>query len=211
MGPVSLAIEPAFYDHTVDLYEGDTLADVRYGRWNDRNGPGGRYLLPARLSGSDYSGSLVEASNYRSFTETYADGADQWWTHTPGGHATYGVLIDRASIPAEIVIDVAEFLGALEDYPIADDDLHSTMEIEAQGEAWERWARREFVQALETAHDLDLDAADDDRTFELFQRASDTANVYWENQQGTDVYINVERVAAAVSESEARALVAAGA
>lgn len=208
-------IEPGPNDHVVDLYEGDTLEDVRYGRWHDRKD--GRYLLPALLSGSDYSGSLVERSNYDKWQELYADGQDVWWTHTPGGHGTFGVLIDMQGVPDDISRDVAELLNALNDYPLADEELHSEMEMEAQEEAWRSWAERDFAHGLqkkfagddELEQILDGVLTDDDMLIKLrslFEDARKAANEYWENQQGDEMYINMKRIVAKVSKQDIKDL-----
>lgn len=185
-------VEPGPNDHVVDLYDGDELKDVRYGRWRDAKD--GRYLLPAYLSGSDYSGSLVEQANHRKFSEEFSDGEDEWWTNTPGGHGTFGILIDMRGVPDDISTDVAEFLNGLQDYPLADEELHSEMEMEAQNEAWESWAKNDFKRGLERRFDVDLDGVDDEKLFELFREACDRSNTYWENQQGDEMYIDMERV-----------------
>ena len=156
-------VEPGPNDEVVDLYEGDELKDVRYGSW--RQNKNGRYLVPAALSGSDYSGSLVEKSNYRKWMTLYKDGQDEWWTHAPGGHGTYAVVIDMKAVPGDISTDVAEFLAALNDYPLADEELHSEMEMEAQEEAWKNWAERDF------AKDLQKKFAGDEKLASFLQRA----------------------------------------
>lgn len=167
----------------------------RYGRWEVR--PDGRYEVPDLLSGSDYSGCLVQRSNHDVWRETFADGEDQWWCSVIGGYCTYAIVIDMEAITD----DAREFLDALEGYCIADDDHHSNMEMEAQSEAWESWTRRDFIQALEKrfdAEDLDV-AADKIALFELFYETSDRIGEYWVNEQGSDMYINVDKIVKAVT------------
>jgi hypothetical protein len=209
--PKNATVEPGPNDHVVDLYDGDELKDVRYGRWHDRKN--GRYLLPDLLSGSDYSGSLVQKANYRKFSEDFADGEDTWWTNVPGGHGTYGILIDMQGVPDDISTDVAEFLNSLHDYPLADEDLHSEMEMEAQEEAWNGWAERDFARALEKkfAGDEELepvleDVLTDDEKLkklrELFEDAREKANEYWVNEQGDEMYINIDRIVKKVTKAD---------
>jgi hypothetical protein len=173
---------------------------LRYGRWNQRKD--GRYLVPALLSGSDYSGSLVQKSNHKSFSETFADGENKWWADAPGGHSTYAVVIDMQAVPEDKEEEVAEFLNALSDYPLADESLHSEMEMEAQNEAWEDWGRKDFRKAIEATYEVDLDKAEEElgeevlnrKLSDLFYKASDKANEYWANEQGDSMWIDMERV-----------------
>lgn len=210
-----VAVEPGPNDEVVDLYDGDELKNVRYGRWEQRRN--GHYLIPAALSGSDYSGNLVNKSNYRKWMELYKDGDDEWWTTAPGGHGTYAVVIDMKSVPDDISTDVAEFLNALNDYPLADDELHSEMEVEAQEEAWNNWAERDFADLLrkkfagdeELEPILDEILTDDDMLIKLrklFDEAQKAANVYWENQQGDEMWIDMKRIVAKVKEQDIRDL-----
>lgn len=209
--PRNATVEPGPNDHVVDLYDGDELKDARYGRWHDRKN--GRYLLPDLLSGSDYSGSLVQRANHRSFSEMFADGEDEWWTNVPGGHGTYGILIDMKGVPDDISTDVAEFLNALHDYPLADEEMHSEMEIEAQEEAWNSWAERDFAHDLQKKFGddpklepvLDEVLMDDEllkKLRDLFEDARERANEYWVNEQGGEMWIDLKRVLAKVSKED---------
>jgi hypothetical protein len=205
-------VESGPNDHVVDLYDGETLEDVRrYGQW--REARNGRYLLPALLSGSDYSGSLVERANYQKFSDEYKSGLNEWWVYTPGGHGTYGILIDMQGVPDDVSTEVAEFLNGLNDYPLADEELHSEMKMEAQEEAWKSWAERDFAKDLQKkfANDpkletvLDEVLSDDDLLVKLrtlFDDAQEKANVYWENQQGDEMYIDMKRVVAKVTKAD---------
>jgi acyl carrier protein len=198
----NIKVEAGPNDRVVDLYKDDKLKDIRYGRWNDKPRGDGRYLLPAYLGGSDYSGSIVERSNFKAFQEKFGDGEDEWWTNAIGSHGTFALLIDMQGVPEDIEEEVAEFLNALHDYPVADDDLHSQMEMEAQNEAWDSWAKKDFIKALEKKFDVELDDVDDEKIFELFHEACDSSNTYWENQQGDEMYIDLDRVVKKIKETD---------
>jgi hypothetical protein len=187
-------IQLGAHDLRVDSWEGNaTLADFRhYGDWTDRKD--GRFFVPGLLSGSDYSGSLVERSNHKAFEEAFSRGENKWWKTVYGGHGTFAVVIDLKKVPKKRETELKDFFNALENYPLADEDLHSNMEIEAQDEAWKSWARGDFKKALEKHFGFTFDEVDDEKVFELFQRASDRANEYWINEQGGDMWIDVEKV-----------------
>lgn len=178
-----------------DLSEG-----LRYGSWD--LDPSGLCVVPRLLSGSDYSGSLVERSNHDAWARDFADGDGKWWAHAVGSHGTYAIVIRAWAVPEDQEEAVTEFLAGLQDYPLADEGLHSGLEIEAQNEAWDRWARTDFRRALEKAHGADLDHVDGERLWDLFGRASERSGRYWENQSGPDMWIDVDKVAAEVTAEE---------
>ena len=190
-------------DDLVDLHD-DDLAKLHYGSWD--RAKDGRYLVPGLLSGSDYSGSLVTQSNHKAFSEQFSDGEDVWWTSAPGGHGTYSIVIDTQGVPEDDQAGVEDFLNGLQDYPLADEDLHSQMEMEAQEEAWEDWTEHDFKQALERKFEVEFDEVDSSKLRELFEGASDKANEYWVNEEGGNMWIQVEKVAAKVTEDDLVAL-----
>ena len=190
-----LELTPGPNDDLVDLWDEDkSLSSLRYGNW--RSSKTGRYLLPAGLSGSDYSGSLVEKSNLRAWEEEFGDGDGEWWTNTPGGHGTYALVIDTQNVPEDLNDKVVEFLNAVYSYPVVDETLMGEMELESQAEAWDNWARSDFESALEKEFDVEFDKVDGDKLYELFREACNSANEYWVNESGGESYINVKRVVA---------------
>jgi hypothetical protein len=172
---------------------------MRYGSWYDR--PAGEWFVSNHLCYSDYSGGLVNVANYRAFLREFVGESEDagelpsWLMHLSGDFATQGLAVEVAGAPPE----VWEFLGALEDYPLADDELLSELEQEASEEAWERWARADFVKAVANALGYELDECPDEVLAELFRETAESAGVYWENQDGPDMWIDVERVAAALA------------
>lgn len=181
--------------------------NIRYGAWDDDKD--GHYIVPNYLSGSDYSGGLVERSNYEVFEETFAEGHDVWWTHTPGGHGTFGVIIDCSKVPESVEKELTEFLNALEQYPCIDDEHHSRMEMEAQDDAWDNWARRDFISLLEKKFDVELsdDKEDNAEWGEVFENACNAANVYWANEQGDSMWIDLKRVVEKVNLEDIAAII----
>lgn len=207
-GPNDMQCEISEYYRRDFSADGSLPEQLSYGAVNPANygNARGPYFAPAYLGGSDYSGTLVHVSNHRVFCDTFKAGQGVWWSSLYGGHGTFGVLIDPSRVPADIVTEVAEWLAGLDDYPLADEDDHSELEMEAQNAAWEAWARADFKRELEAQHECDLSDVGDDALFELFRTGEDRANVYWENQQGSEMYIDVDAVAGAVTADEVTAL-----
>jgi hypothetical protein len=95
-----------------------------------------------------------------------------------------------------------DLMGRLDDYPILDESLYGEMEIEAQNESWELWARRDFIRAVESALDVTLDESDSSAMLTAFENARERSNTYWEGDS-----IDVERIAQAVTYDDVRALI----
>jgi hypothetical protein len=210
-------------------WRGGDEIDTSYGRWNEVTkdspiDPAEIYVLPDYCSGSDYSGSLIEVTNYKTLLammpSEYEDGVE-YITYS-GGHGTFALAIRIDALTEEIL----ETLESLDDYPLLDESLHSELEIEAQNEAWDSWAKSDFKTELgrymwtvfesstradqraeesDEAYHARLDAAEEylseecgeigeSALCELFYKMADRANVYWENEQGSDMAIDVERV-----------------
>jgi|WetSurMetagenome_2_1015567.scaffolds.fasta_scaffold70884_2 hypothetical protein len=189
-------------DQLVTIDRGARMTQLRYGQWRDD--PRGECLVPGYLSYSDYSGSLVEKSNHDAWLEKFSDGLDVWWWEAIGGHGTCAVVIKLPDVPDEEEEDVGEFLNHLQVYHLADEDLHSKLESEAQDEAWKNWARRDFVRAIEKKFKVTIsdDEVDDELLLTIFHESAEKANEYWGNQEGPDVYIDVDKIAKKVTRED---------
>jgi hypothetical protein len=170
---------------------------MRYGSW-DRGAPSDKTIWAelGYATGSDYSGSLVEVSNYNGLCELLEEHHPEGsvpvvWCRTHGGHGTFGLLV-RYELLAE---EVREAIDGLEDYPLLDNEAHSELECEAQNEAWESWAKRDFERAV-CKHYGECDWPEGVDSYELFHVASDRASEYWINEQGSDMWIRLEPIVA---------------
>lgn len=161
-------------------------------------------IVPDGLSYSDYSGSLIEVSNSRKWKELFADEEDVVWTRTAGSHGTSAIVILASAITPEM----QEVWNALSEYPLIDDEDHSSLEIETQGEEWARSVEEDFKRAihkkLEDEDETLLDAFSTDQIYELFEFFRERANIYWENNQGQSMYIDVGRIVDRASERSIR-------
>lgn len=162
----------------------------------DQGSPDERHVwfMPDYTSGSDYGGQLVERSNYEVLYEeaeklSEEHGSD-WFQCLHGGHGSYGILFHVIRTPDAII----EMLAGLEDYPLLDEEKHSEMEFEAEDEAWSNWGRSEYKSALEKAFNGDADEVTMDVIDEHFAHARDAANVYWVNESGDSMYIDIARI-----------------
>ena len=160
--------------------------------------PGEIYFYVPCASGSDYSGSTVERSNYKVFTETYGD--KDFVFSAYGGHGTYAAVVGLTGLLGcddDTFEEICNALEGLEDYPCIDDEALSELEMESADEAWDSWASGDFVRAVERKFEdeaeLELPSGDALRT--LFEDKRESANVYWYNEgYGHDMYVDVDRV-----------------
>jgi hypothetical protein len=195
---MSLNVKIGSHDQVVDLWERKNLESVEYNQWYAS--PTGRYLVPSWLSGSDYTpGGLVPLSNYKAWCKQFPDGEGVWWGNAPGGYNTYAIVIDTQAVPEDLEDTVAEFLNGLQDYPLADEDLHSELEMEAQNAAWESWVKDEFKSAIEKEYEQEFgdklpDKVFDEQLYELFHCAFDAINAEWINENGDSMHVNIERL-----------------
>lgn len=197
----------------VDGFSWDSLCTDAY---KDHDPKKDIVFLSTYLSGSDYSGSLVEKSNYTVFKEMYGNrpGVYDVW----GGYGTYGIAITLETLEAEENEDIRETLSALENYPVLDEEEMSRQELEAQEEALESWALSDFKRSLinfyteyeESEYDRENyifslvydDNAPDDVWKELFYLLAERANEYWVNESGDSMWIDVDRIARTVEDKD---------
>lgn len=153
-------------------------------------------------SGSDYSGTTAEKSNYNVILEEAERLAEEmedetWFQTFHGGHGTYAIAFHVDKTPDEIV----EMLEGLENYPVLDESAMSELETEEEGEAWENSYRDDYRRALEKEFDGDAEGVDDDELFKHFMEWSDKANEYWEHSvEGP--YIDVDKIAKKAAKEE---------
>ena len=104
-------------------------------------------------TGSDYSGGLVTRSNYEVIQEMAKEDEElaDFLVDTYGGHGTYGLFI-RLDLEDEVPQELIDVVGALEQYPLLNDEHHGNLEMEAEDEAWDSWGRSDFHRALEKSH-----------------------------------------------------------
>lgn len=157
----------------------------------------GEYIMPGLLSGGDYASStLVEKSNHRVFLEEHGkkDGIHDVY----GGHGSYGVAIRKDVYESDD--DIKSQLDSLEDYPLLDEEDHSNLEFDAQGEAWDNWARHDVRNGLIESLGPYLDDPDEfldrieDDLLHLFDQARDEVNEYWICESGGSMWIDIEKI-----------------
>lgn len=113
--------------------------------------PRGNFVIPEYMSFSDYSGSLVERSNVEEFIEEFGDYQGKEWWELYGGHGTRGIVV-RVDAD-ERVPEIGEFFEGLANYPLANEDRHSELEMQQRQEDWDSYGRHDFQRWLAAARE----------------------------------------------------------
>lgn len=157
---------------------------------------------------SDYcSIGLVGKANFKHFQARYAEPeiivAGYGWNGE-------SIVVDLRFASDDLI----ESIVALENYPLADEELHSELELEEEQLAWHDWGHQDWLKAIaELLEPFAPETADygwaSDRVeqsvsaevaWELFERCRESANQYWEVQDlSSGAYINLDRVARELS------------
>lgn len=149
-------------------------------------------------TGSDYSGNLVEVSNFRMLKREFP-----WLVELSGGYGTRGLAYlgkRKNQNPALI-----EAIDSLTDYPIYSDDDHSELEWERAREAWSEdyGGRHDFRRALAAYFDEvyapdehDLDEIDDKRIDQLWYDCAERLMGGEDhlNESGESIYFPIRNV-----------------
>jgi hypothetical protein len=153
-----------------------------------------------------YDAPSIYRSNNRVFQEEYKreleSGAD--------GDGP-GLSLDVRYLTDEMV----ETLHSLENYPLLDEDNHSSLELDLQQEEWDSWAQRDWrgkvVSALDTYAPEDaetywaeehIDKVSEDSLYELFNACAEQSNTYWQEESCSGFWIDLNRVAAAIDRAD---------
>ena len=185
-------------------------------------------FVPSYCGWSDYSNTgLVGKANFNVLTDPASTPDPHGGILTVGyGWNGEGVVLDLLTVPA----DVLEAVESLEDYPLLSEEEHSSLEIEAQGEAWESWAAsdwRDLVRdqlaqycpaAIVDANqygpstakywaDDQLDAIPDDQLEqqlrELFSVCLEWSGEGWSVEDlGSGAYLKIDKVARGIDRSD---------
>lgn len=169
----------------------------RYGRdYDATEGPEGADLVGSRyLVGSDYSGGALVRANVRAVDEILGT-ESALVVKAYGGHGTVALLF-RLDVEDENVGEALSILEGLEGYPVVDEEVLSTVEIEEQEAAWSDHAARDFRRALETRYGFEdgFLAEDKEALATLFRIAEGGGNPLCEHEGDGGPFFRVDEAA----------------
>lgn len=158
-----------------------------------------------------YDAPSIYRSNARVFRDEYSSELE-----LADGDAD-GISLDIRFITDEML----ETIEALQQYPLIDEDDHSELELELQGEAWENWAERDWHGYVTTAlaefapvscDDPDgwaedaMERADRSSLFDLFCACCEQTGTYWSEESDGAQWINLERAAEGIGRHDLEVL-----
>jgi len=152
------------------------------------------FFVPYSCS-SDYSGSTVEKANAKYIENSYEN---YDWVHPVyGDYNTYAVAIGVTGLlncNEDAFDGLCETIENLEKYVVIDEDLLWELEMELTDEAWDSWAKDDFIRELEMEFsEVDFNWPDDLRTF--FEEKREEAHEYWKCEgYGPSMHVRIDRV-----------------
>jgi hypothetical protein len=181
--------------------------DFQYGEQYSLQTYGGKDSTLVReiehTGAGDYSGGTVEMSNYRVIKNDPALQDKVAYGYSGYGYKSVIVPIFEGQKTPEEISEIEERLN---DYPLLDEDEHSQLEMELEGEAWNDYGRDEFIKdALVPFLDQYLDMDKDEMKDVLDEKPDEVWRVYHavrENGPGDEVvfetggsaYFNTKRM-----------------
>lgn len=150
------------------------------------------YWVPRMCGGNDYSGGTVHRANYLIICEEYKEEALVALLY--GNYGTYAIAVSLKGLlcGSDEAKKLIETLTKLQNYPVIDEEQLSQYEAELIDQAWDSWAKDDFVKLIENKFGIELTDDDDDfRSF--FEEKANEASVCW-CVDGVDMYINIPRI-----------------
>ena len=162
-------------------------------------------FVSAFCLGSDYSGSSVEAANYKCLGEESGNPQETGIFPVYGDFGTYAIAIRLDSFTDKLL----ETFKRLEDCPLINEEVMYEIEEEGRQEAWESWIKYDFTSLLRDRFpELEdtIDLMEDSKLESIFWTASREAEeegkTYWENETGNSMWIRLEEVIPLIKESD---------
>jgi hypothetical protein len=193
-----------------DGFEGDTSVSLGHVEVVD-DLESADYATHEYLSGSDYNGGVLVASNRDAIRALVDEGSaldHKLFVELHGGYGTeilairLGSAIDVWDDEDEVdtVGTVLDAMEGLDDYPCVDEDAYSAAEWEARCEAWESWARDEWERALcatvaeAFGPGLDKDDVEVVASADIVRDIFERTDPEWIDED-SGVWVNVDRAA----------------
>jgi len=178
---------------------------MSYERFNELRRMNPEWTELSLACGSDYSGGLVERANYQFFLDNYADHADV--IVLKGWFFGYGIGYNTESTDSDLIATV----NALHDYPVADDEMVSSIQLEWENDAWSDWVKDDLMSLIQDDFEGMFEEHVSEPAFEsalqnMFYETMDAANVHW-SYEYAGAHVDVKRVYDALNIDALKALV----
>lgn len=148
--------------------------------YNFDDDPQGPYFVPNVLHSSD---DLEDISNVRVFKEQFGQLLHREWWELGGGEFIFRIDADERHE------ELGEFLQGLENYPIADEEDHSNLEMETENENWSDYGEREFrdevMGYVPEAFANQAESIFTSHWYDLWRVLSEVTNQYVSHEEGS--------------------------
>lgn len=166
--------------------------------------PAELFIMTRAMTGSDYSGTTVELSNYEVFKELYGKLPGVFDVY--GGYSTFGILISVSWLinpdNEEKAQEIIDTLNSLSDYPLIDDEHLSNMEIEKENECIsDKFTTADMIREFKKQHGIiigdgiSMDGGlTDGQKWTIYRGLSERSNTYPLFEDNGYPYIDWERI-----------------
>lgn len=155
-----------------------------------------QYYFDPLLCFGDYDSSCdVERANVRKFMELYGNDPHVIKLHGSYGYEAIGIALECSNQ------EIIETLAALADYPVLCEDTMREVFNEIENGAWTSFIEDDIQRKLKKNFGADnVEVLDSDKLRELFYNKAGQINQYGKVEAGGIYYIDVEKIAAEISE-----------
>jgi len=148
------------------------------------------FITSAYWTGSDYSGTTLELSNFQCMIDEYKDIEGVYRVY--GGYSTFSVAIQLSYLLQDDIDgltkkdDILEVLRDLESYPLISDDHLSDLECKLEYEGvTDKWMFNECIDQFKEQHGIQVGSdieygggLSDEQKWDLYRMLSERANQY---------------------------------
>jgi hypothetical protein len=157
-----------------------------------------QFYFDPLLCFGDYDNSCeVERANVRKFMELYGNDPNVIKLRGSYGYEAIGIALECSNQ------EIIETLAALADYPVLCEDTMHEVFNELESEAWTAYIEDDLQRKLKENFGADnVEVLDSDKLRELFYNKAEQINQCGKVEAGGIYYIDVEEIAAEISEEE---------
>jgi hypothetical protein len=149
-------------------------------------------------TGSDYSGTTVELSNYQVFLEKFRDLLGTAIFDVWGGYSTFSVAISLKwltdSENEEKAQEIIDVLQELDRYPVIDEDHLSGMELEKENDYITNDWLYDLNREMKKQHSIEITNAAREQIWDLYYDLSERSNSYPMFENNGAPYIDTEQL-----------------
>lgn len=170
----------------------ENLGAIYYGDMNPNKD--GKYVEMPHCTFSDYSGCLVQRSNYEWMLENYKDNENIHRIY--GGYGTAGILFSIEYLESDN--ELQDIVNMLFDYPVIDDEKLSELELQIDEESWNDYIKSYIVRQLDNVNYN----YNEDNLQGVVYNIMDKINEYFIHEDSNSSYLDIDKIIKYMLENE---------